>query len=714
MKKLAVLSALALSLSLALFAGETGTNDFRISVHGTDGTTDEKGEDPAVAYNATNGEFLVVWHGRTGTDFEIWARRYDAVTLAPIGSQYVISDMGNTTTQGALDPAIAWNSVDNEYLVVWEGEDTGTENEFEIYGQRLTATGSETGVNDFRISDMGTDGETTSIGRNPDVAYNATSGEYLVVWDGDDADLLVDGEFEVWGQRIVAATGAETGSNDFRISEAGTAGVTSTLAGSAAVAWNSSDNQYLVVWSADSLGTDNENEIFAQRLSSTGGKILGEIRVSDMGPDSDANYDASNPDVAYSAATNQYLAVWRGDDNVNGLVEGEVEVFGQLMSNSGVEVGANDFRISDMGPDQDSNFGTGDPRVAYGSVVREFMVVWNGDDLVNNEFEIHGQRLTTSGAEVGDNDFRLSDMGSVDGLFDAFGADVAHGPGGLALIVFHGDDDTGTLVDQEVEVYGQFYEIALRGPDFNGDGSSDILWRNYSNGLNAIWLMTGTSYSSTVNLPTLANTAYVMAGTGDFNADGSTDIVWRNQSNGLNAIWLMNGTSYSSTSNLPTLSNTSYVIGGTGDFDGDGDDDILWRNQATGANAIWLMNGTSYSSTVNLPALANASYQFAGAADFDGDGDPDIVLRNYSTGQTALWLMNGTSYSSTVNLPTVSNTQLEIQAVADYDGDGDADIVWRNMSSGANAIWLMNGTSYSSTVNLPALVNLAYEIAGPR
>ena len=41
--------------------------------------------------------------------------------------------------------------------------------------------------------------------------------------------------------------------------------------------------------------------------------------------------------------------------------------------------------------------------------------------------------------------------------------------------------------------------------DLNGDGKPDILWRNYVTGQNAVWLMNGTNFSSSILLPTTSN-----------------------------------------------------------------------------------------------------------------------------------------------------------------------------------------------------------------
>ena len=129
-----------------------------------------------------------------------------------------------------------------------------------------------------------------------------------------------------------------------------------------------------------------------------------DFRISDMGPDGDVNFAASiltswdEPAVAYNSTADEYLVVWNGDDDMGSLVDGEWEIFGQRLDGStGLEIGANDFRISDMGPDGDTAFGDNHPAVADNSNADEYLVIWEGDDdtgtLVDNEVEIFGQLI---------------------------------------------------------------------------------------------------------------------------------------------------------------------------------------------------------------------------------------------------------------------------------------------------------------------------------
>ena len=465
-------------------------SDLRLSDMGPNGDANYDADYPVVAYSSTANEYLVVWYGDDSTaplvdeEFEIFGQRVDAGTGAEVGANdFRLSDMGGDTLFDAFDPAVAYNSTDNEYLVVWSGDDSTAplvDEEFEIWGQRVNAaTGAEIGA-DFRLSDMGPDGNANYEAYAPAVAYNSTDSQYLVVWVGDDDTApLVNGEQEVFGQRVEAATGAEIG-GDFRLSDVGPDGDTHYEAVDPAVAYNSTDNQYLVVWSGDDDTAplvNGEQEIFGQRVNgATGAEIGGDLRLSDMGPDGDVGYVAAGPAVTYNSMNNQYLVVWSGDDDTFPLVNDEFEVFGQRVeAATGAEIGG-DFRLSDMGPNGNTSYGAGGPAVAYNSTDNQYLVVWGGDDntapLVNDEFEAYGQRLNAAtGAEVGANDFRLSDMGpDGDPNYDASFLAVAYNStANEYLVVWRGDDNTAPLVNDEYEVFGQRVDAATGaqiGADF--------------------------------------------------------------------------------------------------------------------------------------------------------------------------------------------------------------------------------------------------------
>ena len=131
----------------------------------------------------------------------------------------------------------------------------------------------------------------------------------------------------------------------------------------------------------------------------------------------------------------------QGDD-----ATGEDEIHGQRISSGGVEVGADDFRISDMGPDGSSAYGAQEPDVAHNPGANTYLVAWEGDDdtglLVDGEFEIHVQSLDASGAEIGVNDRRISDAGGLgDAARDAINPAVAHNAvDGQFLVAWDADE----------------------------------------------------------------------------------------------------------------------------------------------------------------------------------------------------------------------------------------------------------------------------------
>ena len=152
-------------------------------------------------------------------------------------------------------------------------------------------------------------------------------------------------------------------------------------------------------------------------------------------------------------------------------------------------------------------------------------------------------------------------------------------------------DGATQLASAVVATVSTDWKIAGTG-DFNGDNKSDILWRK-NDGQVALWQMDGLNILSQNYLnpyPTVDN-SWKIAGTGDFNGDGKSDILWRNDDGSTN-IWLMNGAnvlSFGPVPQYPTVDN-SWKISGTGDFNGDGKADILWRN-TNGSTNIWEMNG---------------------------------------------------------------------------------------------------------------------------
>jgi len=210
-------------------------------------------------------------------------------------------------------------------------------------------------------------------------------------------------------------------------------------------------------------------------------------------------------------------------------------------------------------------------------------------------------------------------------------------------------------------------EVRSSGPsqptrcDFNNDGKTDILWRNKTTGQNVVWFMDVVARSGwSWIIPQVTDTNWEIVGTGDFNGDGKTDILWRNKSTGENEVWFMDGTTFKNWAPILQVTDTNWQIVGTGDFNSDGKVDILWRNKSTGQNGVWLMDGTTFKNWAPILQVTDTNWQIVGTGDFNSDGKVDILWRNKSTDQNGVWFMDGTTLSSYVELLQVTDTNWEI------------------------------------------------------
>ena len=151
--------------------------------------------------------------------------------------------------------------------------------------------------------------------------------------------------------------------------------------------------------------------------------------------------------------------------------------------------------------------------------------------------------------------------------------------------------------------------------DFNHDGNPDILWR-HTTGDNelAVWFMDGINLIGSAGIGwSVADQSWAIVGVGDFNHDGNPDILWRNTSEGWNAVWYMDGVNPFESVYLYTVAEQSWTIVGVGDFNHDGNPDILWRHTTDGGEVVvWYMDGINLIGSVYLGGVAEQSWQIVG------------------------------------------------------------------------------------------------------
>ena len=134
---------------------------------------------------------------------------------------------------------------------------------------------------------------------------------------------------------------------------------------------------------------------------------------------------------------------------------------------------------------------------------------------------------------------------------------------------------TFTLSDQSsanpVPVIDTFTSVIDHDPSSPPPSvTNSILWQSAS-GQASIWNMGGSTLVGGGTVTPNPGPHWKAIGAGDFNGDGNSDILWRNASTGQASIWEMNGNTLIGGGGVSPNPGASWRAVGTGDFNHDGD-----------------------------------------------------------------------------------------------------------------------------------------------
>ena len=397
----------------------------------------------------------------------------------------------------------------------------------------------------------------------------------------------------------------------------------------------------------------------------------------------------SGADVFYGGAGHDHIGGGEGNDQLEGGDGDDWIVGGSGADSIAPGIGTD---LMTGGSGSDTYFGT-----TYD---------FNGDTITDFR---HGDKISfsdigfTTTATLSGNQLSYSGQ-----FFNGFGFESRSG----TMTVEHWDGNIQVI-------FGQVTFVRDAANDFNGDGISDILWRD-NTGRVTNWLgqSNGAFASNFANADANAGLDWQIAGTGDFNHDGRDDVLWRNVNTGALTDWLgtPGGGFASNFGNAYYEISTNWQVEGVGDFNGDGRDDILWRDN-TGRVTDWLGQGSGGFSGnfANADSNAGLDWQIAGIGDFNNDGRDDILWRNVNSGAITDWL--GTSTGGfTSNFGTAYyelSTSWHIIGTGDFNGDGRDDILLRN-ADGRVTNWLGqgNGGFTGNFANADANAGLDWHIEG--
>jgi serralysin len=238
---------------------------------------------------------------------------------------------------------------------------------------------------------------------------------------------------------------------------------------------------------------------------------------------------------------------------------------------------------------------------------------------------------------------------------------------------------------------------AIATGDFDNDGHTDILWGNANTGDVIQWLM-GNNGPTSQTLLGNASGGWSVFSTADYTGDGKTDFIWQRSSDGLLIEWTMNGSSIATQAVLGSSSGGWSVVS-TGDFNGDGANDLIWEGPS-GQVIEWLMGAGGVASQSAIGSAQGWSVIASG--DFNGDGKSDLLWQQASNGQVVEWLMGSSGIAQQISVSSGASGWTPI-ATGDMDGNGTVDLMWEHPSDGQLVGWLMGSSGPTSQFGLPAM-----------
>ena len=308
----------------------------------------------AVAYNSTDGQYLVVWRHDAGGGWDILGQRVDQDGTL-LGPQRTICDENGNQSR----PSVAYNPDENQYLVVWQDNRAGS---LDIYGQRVNADGTLEG-DEVPIAGAGAIGRT-----EPRVVYNPIVREYLVVYTyAAGGDNVLARRVGSGGATIGAEIPIATGANEQRSPD---------------VACRALEGRggYLVVWRE----ADGTRDVLGQRLNSEGALLGSVLEIS-----ADETYEEWSPRLAFDPESDSYLVVW--PDDRDSATQGR-NIYGRLVGGAGAL--QDPFAISSASGLQKH------AAVTYAPGLEEFVVTWADGRDSTTALDIYGQRVATDGSLV--------------------------------------------------------------------------------------------------------------------------------------------------------------------------------------------------------------------------------------------------------------------------------------------------------------------------
>jgi hypothetical protein len=301
---------------------------------------------PAVAYAPQHDRYLVVWENIwPGTDHHnIYGRLVGADSA--VSAEFIVYN----DTYNSLQPAVAYDSTHNRFLVVWSYDSQGNGTDNDIMGRFIPWNGPTAGETAFGIDNSRANSD------KPRLAYGVTADEFLIVWkveaDATHPSYIAGGLiYADKTGKAVAISGMEAPDiRDFPD-----------------VTYNLMRNEFVAVWDDDVNRVGQDLDIHAIRLDWAGvAQPPGEFQVTT------STLNEQHPSVAACSAADQYLITWQQQVNNDPKPPDnspDDNIFGRVMSGTGA--------MGQIYGIEGTTLRQRYPRLSCNPTGTEFMMVWH-------------------------------------------------------------------------------------------------------------------------------------------------------------------------------------------------------------------------------------------------------------------------------------------------------------------------------------------------
>jgi hypothetical protein len=194
-------------------------------------------------------------------------------------------------------------------------------------------------------------------------------------------------------------------------------------------------------------------------------------------------------------------------------------------------------------------------------------VLWRNDSTGQNYvYPMNGLSIKSTEAyirTVADSSWQIAGVGDFDGdgKADIFWRNTASGENYIYLMKgtnIAGEGYLRTVADLNWQVRGI--------GDFDGDSKADVFWRNVVSGQNYLYPMNALSIKATEGyVRTVADLDWDIIASGDYNGNGKTDLLWRNSATGQTYLYLMDGAVVAAEGYLRTIADRGWMVPRSGD-----------------------------------------------------------------------------------------------------------------------------------------------------